>query len=189
MTTFSYLSYLTSIVLALSVTRLLTGFGKILQARGQLRLYWVQLFWGLDLFLYIALIWWILFRWANVTQWNFFLFLFLLLSPIVLFLMSVLLFPDPLEPDTDLKKFFYANQRWFFGLAALLTPLDAIDTLLKGWDHFAAQGIVYPVTVVLIFVLNVIAAFSPSERYHKIYVVFLLAYLLTFISVNLMTIA
>jgi hypothetical protein len=40
---FSYLSYLTSIVLALGITRVITGLGRLLQVRGRMRLYWVHL--------------------------------------------------------------------------------------------------------------------------------------------------
>jgi hypothetical protein len=40
---FSYLSFLTSIVLALGVTRVLTGLGQLLQHRGRIALYWVHL--------------------------------------------------------------------------------------------------------------------------------------------------
>jgi hypothetical protein len=40
---FSYLSVLTSIVLALGITRILTGLGRLLQKRGRVRVYWVHL--------------------------------------------------------------------------------------------------------------------------------------------------
>jgi hypothetical protein len=39
MNTFDYLSILTSIVLALGITRLLTGVGKLLQERKTVRVY------------------------------------------------------------------------------------------------------------------------------------------------------
>jgi hypothetical protein len=39
MNPFSYLSVLTSIVLALGITRVLTGLGKLLQARDRIRIY------------------------------------------------------------------------------------------------------------------------------------------------------
>jgi hypothetical protein len=136
---FSYLSFLTSIVLGLAITRLLLGFGKIVQARDRVQVYWVHLVWVLNVFLYTVLNWWILYRWHTQTDWNFFLFLFILLSPTVEFLLSILLFPEPLE-RADLRHHFFANRLWFFVLAGSLAPLDAIDTLLKGYAHFAAQG-------------------------------------------------
>jgi hypothetical protein len=182
---FSYLSFLTSVVLALGVTRLLTGIGKLLQHRGRLNLYSIHLLWALNLFLFLVLDWWILYRWHTQQSWTFFLFVFVLLTPIVAFLLAVLLFPEPIEAGIDLKQHFYANQRWFFTLGALLPPLDAIDTLLKGWDHFVAQGVIYPVTLIVLFGLMVTAARTRQERFQAFFAIFFLAYILVFIAINL----
>lgn len=183
---FSYLSYLTSIVLALGITRLLTGLGKLaIQVRGRVHLYWVHLVWALNLFVYMVLNWWILFRWRNQQEWSFFLFLFILLSPTVTFLLSVILFPDPLEEGTDFREHFYANHRWFFGIAALLAPIDLVDTALKGQAHLAAQGPLYLLTILLVTGLNITGAITRSERFHSYFSVFFLLYLLVFISMNL----
>jgi hypothetical protein len=188
MNTFAYLSVLTSIILALGITRVLTGIGRLLQFRGHVQLYWVHLLWSLNVFLYLVLNWWILFRWAAQGQWNFFLFLFVLLSPTVAYLLSELLFPIPLEDGVDFKQHFYLNHRWFFVLAALLPLIDAVDTLLKGREHFAAQGPFYVLTILLLFGLNVTAAWTKRERFHEAFSIFFLIYLLIFISVNLLVI-
>jgi len=185
MDAFSYLSYLTSIVFGLGVTRVLTGLGKILQARGRFRIYWVHLVWALNVMLYIVLNWWILFRWSKQGEWNFFLFLFVLFSPTIGFLLSVLLFPEPLNHGTDLREHFFANHRWFFALAATLAPLDLVDTLLKGVAHFTAQGPFYLVTIALITALTIAGAYTRNEKFHKFFALFFLIYLLVFISVNL----
>jgi hypothetical protein len=182
---FGYLSILTSIVLGLGITRVLTGFGGLLQVRHRVRLYWVHLLWALNLFLFLVLNWWILFRWHTQSEWSFFIFLFILLSPTVGFLLSVLLFPDPIKDGADMSQYFFANHRWFFLLGALLAPIDALDTLLKGWDHFTAQGPLYVVFLSMIFGLNLIAAFTTSGKYHAFFSIFFLCYLLFFISVNL----
>jgi hypothetical protein len=60
-----------------------------------------------------------------------------------------------------------------------------IDTALKGWQHFEAQGIMYVLTIALTFVLSLIAAATANERFHKFYALFLLGYLMLFIGVNL----
>lgn len=189
MNPFSYLSFLTSIVLALSVTRILTGVGRLMQVRGHVHTYWVHFLWALNLFLFVVLSWWILYRWQTQAQWTFFLFLFVLLSPTVSFLEAVLLFPDEIGDGTDMKQHFYANHRWFFALGAALPLIDAADTLLKGWDHFLAQGVIYPITILLLFVFSAIAAWTRSERYHKAYAVFFLIYLVVFIGINLRVLA
>ncbi len=96
-----------------------------------------------------------------------------------------LLFPEPLEVDTDLKLHFYANHGWFFTLGAMLPLIDAVDTLLKGHEHFLAQGSLYVVTIALVFVLNLVAARGKHEVFHRFFAVFFLAYLLAFIGINL----
>ncbi len=185
MDAFAYLSILTSIVLGLGITRVLTGWGRLLQVRHHTHLYWVHFLWAVNLFLYLVLNWWILFRWRTQSEWSFFIFLFVLLSPTIGFLLSILLFPDPLEDQLDLKQHFYTNRRWFFILASLLAPIDAFDTLLKGWSHFVAQGPLYLLTLFLLLILNMIAAYTRSEKYHAFFAIFFLIYLIAFISINL----
>jgi hypothetical protein len=182
---FSYLSFLTSIVLALGVTRVLTGVGLLLQNRGRITLYWVHLLWTLNVFLFLLLDWWILFRWSTWTNWTFYYFVFILLTPIVAFLLTVLLFPDKIDTGLDFKAHYELNRRSFFLLAALLPPLDFLDTALKGRQHLLSQGVIYPVTIVLLFVLMLIAARTSSQRYHKFFAVFFLVYILIFITINL----
>jgi hypothetical protein len=182
---FAYLSVLTSIILALGITRLLSGVGRLLQDRSHIRIYWVHLLWTLNVFLFLVLNWWILFRWHSQNEWSFFLFLFVLLSPTVAYLLTVLLMPDPFENGLDLKRHFFDNHRWFFTLAALLPVIDAMDTLLKGWTHFAAQGILYILTILLLFALNVTAALHREERFHAVFAAFFFIYILGFIAVNL----
>ena len=121
MTPFQYVAPLTSIVIAIGITRILTGLGRTVQMRGSVRTYWVHTLWTGNVFLWL--------------------------------LLSVLLLPEPLEIGSDLKRRFYQNSHWFFALAALLPPIDALDTLLKGAAHFQAQGPIYVVTIALLFVL------------------------------------
>jgi hypothetical protein len=184
MDAFVYLAGMTSIVLALGITRLFIGVGTTLEHRKTVRPYWVHMLWALNLFLFIVLEWWILFRWHTFLGWNFFVFLFLLLSPSISFLLSVMLFPGIIQ-ETDFKQHFFQNRRWFFAVAALLPPLDAADTLLKGYAHFQAQGTIYPIFLAVVFALTILGAVLESEKYHKFFVIFFLIYLVGYIFVNL----
>src|SRR5213083_833386 len=140
MNAFEYLSVLISIILALGMTRVLGGVGEMLQARSRRHIYWVHAVWIINLFLYLVIAWWIFYRWRNQQPWTFFLFVFVLISPTILYLASVLLFPR--EGNVDLtvkyKTHYYANHRAFFVLFALFTPVDFVDSLLKGVPHFLA---------------------------------------------------
>src|SRR5438105_11184225 len=113
---FSYLSVLISIILALGMTRVLAGIGEMLQARSRRRIYWVHVVWVFNLFLFLVIAWWIFYRWRNQQPWTFFLFIFVLISPTILFLASLILFPREglVDERLDYKTHYYANHRAFF---------------------------------------------------------------------------
>lgn len=134
---FSYLVVLTSIVLGLGVTRLVGGLGHLMQTRRRKRPYWVHILWMVNLLLAMAIVWWVAYRWRSNEHWTFLLFIWLLLLPTILYLISSLLFPDQDdEPITDWRAYFYENHRDIFLLYALIFPIDIVDTLLKGMAHF-----------------------------------------------------
>src|SRR5438093_13676681 len=138
---FSYLSVLISIVLALGMTRVLQGLGEMLQARSHRRVYWVHAVWVLNIFLFLVVAWWVFYRWRFEQTWTFFLFVFVLISPTILYLCSLLLFPR--EGDVSVKDYkthYYANHRAFFTVFTLFEPVDVVDTILKCVLHFVAQS-------------------------------------------------
>ena len=187
MDAFSFISIVPSIIVALGLTRLLTGIGKILERREKAHVYWVHILWSVNVFLYMALNWWIMFRWEPTAIWTFPLFMFLMLTPTVSFLLSVILFPDPFDEVMDFKDHFYQDNRRFFALAALLPPLDFMDTLLKGVPHLLDQGPLYMLTIGLLTVLCVVAVFTKNQSYHKFFSIFFLIYVSFFIIINLNT--
>ena len=173
---FEYLSVLISIILALGMTRVLAGVGEMLQARSRRHIYWVHAVWIVNLFLYLVIAWWIFYRWRDQQPWNFYLFLFVLISPTILYLASLLLFPREADVETiiDYKAHYYANHRAFFILFALFIPVDIVDSLLKGVPHFLSLGPIYFLSGVLYFAGLLTAAVTRNERYHEFYAIFFL---------------
>jgi hypothetical protein len=74
MTPFEYITLLTSIVLALGITRVFTGLGRVLQLRRRIRMYPVHLLRAANVLLWLLLNWSILYRWHTFERWTFFLF-------------------------------------------------------------------------------------------------------------------
>jgi len=173
---FEYLSVLISIILALGMTRLLGGVGEMLQARSRRRVYWVHAIWIVNLFLGLVIQWWILYRWRNQQPWTFFLFIFVLIAPTLLYLASLLLFPREADIDraVDYKAHYYANHRAFFILVALFLTADVPDTLLKGIPHLLELGPQYIVSMVFYLGGLTVAAITKNERYHQFYAIFFL---------------
>jgi len=173
---FEYLSVLISIILALGMTRVLAGVGEMLQARMHRRIYWVHVVWIANLFIYLVVAWWIFYRWRNQQEWTFYLFVFVLISPTILFLASMLLFPreGSIDESVDYKTHYYENHRAFFVIFSMFTVVDIADTLLKGVPHFFALGTPYIISSVVYFSGMMTAAITRNERYHQSYAIFFL---------------
>jgi hypothetical protein len=173
---FEYLSVLISIILALGMTRVLAGVGEMLQARIHRRVYWVHVIWIFNLFIYLVVAWWIFYRWRNQQKWTFLLFVFVLISPTVLYLASMLLFPreGTVDESVDYKAHYYANHRAFFTIFSMFPVVDIADTLLKGIPHFVALGKPYVISSMLYFIGLLTAAITQNERYHQFYALFFL---------------
>ncbi|HEY0778498.1 MAG TPA: hypothetical protein VGD56_11090 [Gemmatirosa sp.] len=129
---FQYLTVLISIVLGLGITQLLTGIGRLAQARGRVRLYWPAALWVGLLFLVHVQSWWAIFALRDHRGWTFLAFLVVLMTPTSLYLMAALALPDidvRSGESVDLRAHYYAQARWFFGavelviLSSLLRPL------------------------------------------------------------------
>jgi hypothetical protein len=178
MAAFEYLSVLISIILALGMTRVLGGVGEMLQARSHRRIYWVHAIWIVNVFLCLVIQWWIFYRWRNQQSWTFFLFVFVLVSPTLLYLASLLLFPrqPDIEVAVDYKAHYFANHRAFFILFTLFMAADVVDSLLKGIPHFLELGPQYIISIFLYLTGLIAAAITRNERYHAFYAVFFLAH-------------
>jgi hypothetical protein len=176
MNAFEYLSVLISIILALGMTRVLAGVAEMLQAPTYRGIYWVHVIWIVNLFVYLVIAWWIFYRWRNQQEWTFFLFVFVLISPTILYLAAMLLFPreSSAGESIDYKAHYYANHRAFFILFSMFTVVDIFDSLLKGVPHFLELGTQYIVSSSLYFTGEMIAAITRHERYHQFYAIFFL---------------
>jgi hypothetical protein len=166
---FQYLAVLLSIVLGLGVTQLLTGIGRLAQARGRVRAYWPPLVWIVMLLLIHVQSWWAMFELRAHVGWTFLKFLVVLLTPLTLYLMAALALPDVAEAAgegqvLDLRTHYYAQTRWFFGAAAgvivssLLRPIAFDGRLPLDLD----RGL-----QVAFLVLTGAAAVVRRPRYHE----------------------
>ncbi len=131
---FEYLAVLLSIVLGLGVTQLLTGVGRLVQARGRVRAYWPTLVWVALLLLVHVQAWWAMFEMRTHGAWTFLKFLVVLLTPASLYLMAALVLPDVAESTAggntlDLRAHYYAQTRWFYGAAALVVVVSLLRPL------------------------------------------------------------
>ncbi|UCC24546.1 MAG: hypothetical protein JSU98_12500 [Gemmatimonadales bacterium] len=133
MEAFEYLSVLISIVLGLGITHLLMGFGRWVEARGEFQAFGPSLAWAGFLLLVHIETWWTMFGYTQHQDWTFLEFVILLLQPMVLFLLTLMVFPSGDARRQDLKDNFFHQRPWFFGLfVGLLTVSIVKDLVLDG---------------------------------------------------------
>ena len=113
MNPFEFVMVLVSIIIALGVAELLVGIARIL--RGELKLYWVHSIWVFTLLVMQLQYCWSLFDLEAKSEWVFLDLVRLLMSPVILFLASSLLFPSRTE-RMDLEEYYFAKRRPIFGL-------------------------------------------------------------------------
>ena len=120
MTPFEHLSVLISIVLGLGMAHLLWSLHRVVEAREHVRLYWLSVAWAALIFIAQAEWWWSSYALQKeVINWTFFYFLFVLASPVTLYLASAFAFPE-IEKGVsyDLRTYYYESRRWFCGARA-----------------------------------------------------------------------
>lgn len=127
LTPFEHLSVLISIILGLGLTHLLTSVHRLVQARDRVRTYWLPLLWVALIFVSQIEWWWASFALRDDAVWNFFYFLFVLLSPVTLFLAAAFALPEIEHGQRyDLREYYYGNRGWFFAFVAAGPALDAL---------------------------------------------------------------
>jgi hypothetical protein len=158
MSAFEYIAVIVSVIIGLGLTRILQGVGGLLEARSRVRVYWVHLvFTGIILVGHLQF-WWLFWSSRQLEAWSFFPFLFLLLQPIILYLLAGLCFPEFSDTGSiDFRDFYYHNHRWFFGLLALLMVLISLRDILFRSVPWISQGNAVKAGVLLIAVIGVIS--------------------------------
>jgi cytochrome bd-type quinol oxidase subunit 2 len=117
-----YLSVLVSIVVGMGVSHILSGVGRIMAARHRVRVYWVSLSAAAVTFLGLVQFWWSTWEYDEGVLDNFFSFLVFLLTPILLYLLAVLVFPD-FDDDVaivSMRDHYYTVRPWYFGVGAAM---------------------------------------------------------------------
>ena len=185
---FNYIAVLVSIIVGLTATRVMSGLGEVIQAANRPRIYWVHVLWHLTLLYNVMLGWWLLYRWRVTTDWTFFLFMWITIAPILTYLAAAILIPGELETtgSPDWRDYYFKNRRGFFLAFGAIAPLDIIDTLFKGWQHFLAQGPFYLPFIAFWAISCLVAAITRNERYHKTCAIVFPSVQIVYMAVNLL---
>jgi hypothetical protein len=134
---FDYLAVFYSLVIGLTVARVLSGFAALITHRNPVTWYLPFVLWGLFLLLFSGWEWWLISRWRAHDSWTFALYFFISIRPSLLYFATHILIPDFAELGrVDLKTHFEKAVRWVGVLFAIVVMLGFVDTALKGTDYF-----------------------------------------------------
>lgn len=143
MDAYAHLKVLVSLVLGLSITRVLSGLSRRLQNPERTAAVHAQMIWSFALLLGAVHFWWWEFALRLIRDWHFGSYVFVLAYAALFFLMATLIYPDALAGHAESEAFFLRRRRGFFGLFGLTFVFDLFDTLLKGSAYLAELGGVY----------------------------------------------
>jgi hypothetical protein len=159
-----------SLIFGLSVAHLLRGLVRMVQQPEFRPAYPVHLAWVASSFLLLVHFWWWEVNLVLISPWTFPSYLFFISFACLFYFLSVLLFPDRLQPFPDFRAYFHAERKWLFGLLALIYAADVVDTSLKGAGYLASLGPEYLVSIAIFIGLCGIAMFTENERFHRAFV-------------------
>ena len=167
MSSFEFLSVLISVVVGLGIANILTGLGRILHRHKVIRVSVAFVSWTLFLSLYMVIYWWnIVFGWQEWQNWNLLVFLFVLTYGVLLFLLSVILFPTDMPASWDPHSHFIDMRKWFFGLFIILIVVEFLDSYIK--NHLEDFSVPYFLIIGLWLVGGVVGWNSVNRRTHTI---------------------
>lgn len=134
MTFFEFIMIITSVIYALCIAPLLSGFVRILQFDGNVEYYLPQALVAVWLFIVVAVIWWTTWAFRNV-DWFFATYFYMIMEPVTMFVACSLIFPGKLDGDHYSLKSHYNKVRVPLVTAMLLgATLVFADGILLGTE-------------------------------------------------------
>lgn len=175
---------LLSIILGLSVTRLVRGLAGFIQPDVRHRVSLIHLGWVAWALLNVVSFWWWEFRLSTIERWSFALYVFIVVYASMYYFLSVLLFPDDLERYSGYEDFFLSRRVWFFGFVFLTEALDVGDTWIKGVEHLRSLGPEYFVRIGVLLAVCAVGAATRNRRVQAVLVVVALLFEVSFLTRN-----
>jgi len=178
---FLHVRVVLSMVVSLSIARLLSGLAVFVQHPGRLKPSAVHLLWVASMLLLVVDFWWWQFRLAHLAVWRFEIYVFVLFYAALNYLLCAILFPNDLDEYAGWSDYFISRRRWFFGLLALTFVIDLVDTWIKGPMLLPRLGTEYLVRAGVYVALCGVAAAQRSPRFHLAFAAANLLYQASFI--------
>ena len=156
---FEYIMVLTSILIGLGVAELLNGVVRMLRSEFKEGIYLPQLFWAAYLFLFLIVIWWSRWDLNQNFHWTFTQLLLSLAGPVVVFILSGLVFPH----NEQSRVYYFKHQKTFFTLLPFAAAIGLLhEILIEGTPVLSSTTLMGSMLVIL----SVIPRFSERDWVH-----------------------
>jgi len=130
------------------------------------------------LVLFSLLLWWTYWNYRSIEDWSFFRFVAYLSPTIVFYFLTAVAIPDPADPVSDLKEYYFANRVGFFGTFALYGVLAGFTAVVVRGLPLADPSHLFRLAMVLLLLL---AMRSTSQRAHTVVLILCAGLMLVFI--------
>lgn len=168
-----------SIVLGLSVTQLLKGLAQLYRTRNRVQTYWLHTAWVVLLIFFSMLLWWLFWNYRSIEEWSFFKFIVYLSPMIVFYFLTSIVIPDPSDPVTNYKEYYFSTRFGFFGTFTLQVVLAlAAGVIVRGLPLLDPSNLFRLATVVLLLT----AMRSFSERVHTVVITLCAIVMVAFVT-------
>lgn len=124
MSLFEFLMVLVSLIIGFGLAELLSGIAQSIRNKEEVSFYWVHSVFVAIIFLALLQTWWEIWGVRDTPTWTFIGLLMMLAGPIGLFLISHLVFPQPLA-GANLRTFYYDKMSSIFWIAVFTVLASA----------------------------------------------------------------
>ena len=179
---FEYVTVLISIILGLGITQILTGIADLTHQSNRVKVYWPHILWVFIVLLLHVQEWWVTFELRDFEPWRLPTFLFVMIYPIILFILARLLFPFGIQEGTvDLKAFYFDNYRKIFLFGSTLPILSILDAIfIRDSDPSQLIKLIFPILLLFICIRKK----DIPEWVHQLIALVFLAILITTIAIQ-----
>ena len=168
---FDFLIVLFSVLLGLSLSRLLVGLARVV-VDPERRIHWLPLLWTIQLFAFQIALWWLIYQRADQPTWTFVHYLVLMGYPVLLYFQGVLLYPELGPHDEGTLESFLSRRKWFFAILFLIVHLDITENWLAG--DWTFDPLRFVIALLVSGAVCGIAIWTRNRIYHAVLVAVML---------------
>ncbi|MFM9839457.1 MAG: hypothetical protein ACKVOQ_14405 [Cyclobacteriaceae bacterium] len=178
---FEYVTVLISIILGMGITKLISGLAAIIQRWHNVKIYWPHMLLIILVFVIHIQDWWATYELASYKYWRLPTFLFIILYPVILYILTTILFPIRWGPGKpiDLKEFYFCNYRKIYLFMMLLPAHSFIDNHFIG--GYAIEDQLLQIALFLMLLLIVLLNRRDEWIHKTTAILFSTALVITFI--------